>query len=145
MPRRSDARKCVLQMLYLTDQNPDVDIHWVRTNVEEQLSEDVLIDFAWKLFTGVREQCPSIDERITGVATNWRIDRMAPTDRNVIRLGVYELENIGTPIAVVLNECIELAREFGTEHSPSFVNGILDKLSGGQAAETARTDAKQLD
>jgi len=134
MPRRSDARKCVLQMLYVVDQNPDVDIHWVRSNVEERLSDDaILIDFAWTMYTGVREQCADIDKRITEVATNWRIDRMAPTDRNVIRMGMFEMETIGTPSAVVLNECIELAREFGTEHSPSFVNGILDKFTSKTA------------
>lgn len=140
MPRRSDARKCVLQMLYVADQNPDVDVHWVRDNIEEQLSDDVqLIDFAWSLFTGVREQRTSIDERITKVAANWRVDRMAPTDRNVIRLGVYEMEFIQTPAAVVLNECIELAREFGAENSPSFVNGILDKFA--ISSPTPSTDA----
>jgi transcription antitermination protein NusB len=134
MPRRSDARKCVLQMLYVVDQNPDVDIRWVRSNVEERLADDaVLIDFAWSMYTGVREQCADIDKRITEVATNWRIDRMAPTDRNVIRIGMFEMETIGTPAAVVLNECIELAREFGTEHSPSFVNGILDKFTSKTA------------
>lgn len=134
MPRRSDARKCVLQMLYVVDQNPDVDAHWVRENVEEQLSDDaLLIDFAWSLYTGVREQCADIDKRITEVATNWRIDRMAPTDRNVIRMGMFEMETIGTPAAIVLNECIELAKEFGTEHSQSFVNGILDKFTSETA------------
>ncbi len=121
-------------MLYVVDQNPDVDIHWVRSNVEERLSDDaILIDFAWTMYTGVREQCADIDKRITEVATNWRIDRMAPTDRNVIRMGMFEMETIGTPSAVVLNECIELAREFGTEHSPSFVNGILDKFTSKTA------------
>lgn len=134
MPRRSDARKCVLQMLFVVDQNSDVDAHWVRTNVEEQLSDDaILIDFAWSMYTGVREQCADIDKRITEVATNWRIDRMAPTDRNVLRMGLFEMETMGTPAAVVLNECIELAKEFGTEHSQSFVNGILDKFTSKTA------------
>jgi len=128
-------------MLYVADQNPEVDIHWVRENVEERLSEDVLIDFAWTLITGVREQQSVIDERIAAVAANWRVERMAPTDRNVIRMGVFEIETVGTPAAVVLNECVELAREFGDENSPSFVNGILDKLSGGQATQAAATDA----
>lgn len=129
MPRRADARKCVLQMLYLIDQNPDADIRRIRDTVEETLTDDTLVDFAWSLFIGVRERCADIDSRITAVAANWRLDRMAPTDRNVIRMGLFEIEYIGTPAAVVLNECIELARQFGAENSPAFVNGILDKLS----------------
>ncbi|MEZ6131406.1 MAG: transcription antitermination factor NusB [Planctomycetaceae bacterium] len=135
MPRRSDARKCVLQMLYLIDQNPDADIHRIRTSMESELKDDTLIDFAWAMFTGVRELRNEIDKRITAVATNWRIDRMAPTDRNVLRMGLFEIEFIQTPVPVVLNECIELAREFGAENSPSFVNGILDKLCGEQPAD----------
>ena len=135
MPRRTNARKCALQMLYLVDQNPDADTHWIRSSVEEQLSDDALIDFAWHLITGVREQQSRLDEQITEVAANWRIDRMAPTDRNLIRMGLFEITETGTPLPVVLNECIELAKEFGTENSPSFVNGILDRL--GQANQSA--------
>ncbi|MFY9254954.1 MAG: transcription antitermination factor NusB [Fuerstiella sp.] len=135
MPRRSDARKSVLQMLFLVDQNPDADLHWIRNSIEEQLDDEVLIDFAWSLFTGVRENREAIDERITAVSDHWKIERMAPTDRNVIRIGIFEIDRIGTPAAVVLNEAVELAREFGTEHSSSFVNGILDKLaSQGRSA-----------
>ena len=129
MPRRSDARRNVLQMLYLIDQNPDADLHRIRKSLDTELRQDELIDFAWALFTGVRERRDDLDEKIRSVAQNWRIDRMAPTDRNAIRMGLYEIQYIGTPSAVVLNEIIELAREFGTEHSPSFVNGILDKLN----------------
>ncbi|MEZ6124226.1 MAG: transcription antitermination factor NusB [Planctomycetaceae bacterium] len=133
MPRRSDARRCVLQMLYLIDQNPDADVHWIRANLEKELPDEPLMDFAWQLFTAVRERRSEIDGRITSVAKNWRIDRMAPTDRNVIRMGICEMEVVGTPAAVVLNECIEMAREFGTDNSPAFVNGILDRFSGSQA------------
>ncbi|MFN9977212.1 MAG: transcription antitermination factor NusB, partial [Phycisphaerae bacterium] len=58
------------------------------------------------------------------------------TDRNVLRLGLYEMLHVGTPAPVVLNEAIELAKEFGTEHSASFVNGILDKLIPDRAQKT---------
>lgn len=122
-------------MLYLVDQNPDADVHWIRRSVEEQLEDEALVDFAWRLFTGVREMRTPLDEKIAEVADNWRIERMAPTDRNVIRMGLYEITEIGTPAPVVLNECIELAREFGTENSSSFVNGILDRLCGADQAQ----------
>ncbi|MCA9049222.1 MAG: transcription antitermination factor NusB [Planctomycetaceae bacterium] len=128
MPRRSDARRCVLQMLYLIDQNPDADVRRIQQSLQNELKTDELTDFAWSVFTGVREKRDELDERIRSVAHNWRIDRMPPTDRNAIRMGLFEMDYIQTPPAVVLNEIIELAREFGTENSPAFVNGILDSL-----------------
>lgn len=97
--------------------------------MQEELGEDTLFGFAWSLFTGIRENQEAIDERITAVASNWRVDRMAPTDRNVIRMGIFEIEQLETPAAVVINESVELAKEFGTGNSSSFVNGILDKLA----------------
>ena len=129
MAGRSDARRSVLQMLYLTDQNPDADVHWIRQSISEELDNEELTEFAWQLFTGVREQRDTLDSQISEVADNWRIERMAPTDRNVLRLGCYELQSVGTPTPVVLNESIELAREFGSENSGSFVNGILDRIA----------------
>lgn len=137
MAGRKEARHSVLQMLYLVDQNPDADVHWIRTSMEEQLGEDDVFGFAWTLFAGIREQLSTIDERIAAAASNWRIDRMAPTDRNVLRLGLFEMETVKTPAPVVINECIELAREFGSENSPSFVNGILDKLVPQANGETS--------
>ncbi|MCA9085837.1 MAG: transcription antitermination factor NusB [Planctomycetaceae bacterium] len=129
MPRRSDARRVVLQMLYLIDQNPDADVRRVRESIEEELKRDDLVDFAWAVFLGVRDRREDLDQRIRKAAHNWRIERMAPTDRNIIRMGIYEIEFVQTPAPVVLNEMIELAREFGTENSPAFVNGILDRLN----------------
>ena len=129
MADRNEARRSVLQMLYLVDQNPDADVHWIRTSMEEQLGEDDIFGFGWSLFAGIREQQTDLDEQISAAASNWKIERMAPTDRNVLRLGVFEMQKIGTPAPVVINECIELAREFGSENSPGFVNGVLDKLT----------------
>jgi N utilization substance protein B len=134
MPRRSDARKCALQMLYLLDQNSDADLQTVRATVELDLGNEELIEFAWRLITGVRESQDELDRQITNVAQNWRIDRMAPTDRNTIRAGLFEMQQLGTPAAVALNEAIELARAFGTENSAAFVNGILDKLKPEQTS-----------
>lgn len=139
MAGRSDARRAVLQMLYLIDQNPEAEIHWIRENLEQELKDDQLLDFAWSLFIGVREHRSELDQQISDVASNWRVDRMAPTDRNVLRLGCFELHSIGTPVAVALNECIELAREFGAEGSASFVNGILDKLADGLPSASEAT------
>lgn len=140
MAGRSDARRHVVQMLFLIDQNPDADIHRIQAALREDLKDAALFDFAWTLFTGVREQRKSLDELIGQTASNWRLERMATTDRNVLRLGLYEMRHFGTPAPVVLNESIDIAREFGTENSAGFVNGILDKLMPKQEAKVDGTE-----
>jgi N utilization substance protein B len=128
MARRSKAREVAVQMLYQVDLNPSVDIQTVRHMVDEALDDEELREFAWRLFVGVMEVRPLLDERIQGVAENWSLKRMAPTDRNVLRLGAFELISTNTPHRVVLDEAIELARVFGSAQSAQFVNGVLDKL-----------------
>lgn len=128
MAGRSEARRFVLQMLYLVDQNPEADLDRVQTELRKEFTDPALREFSWALITGVVAAREELDELIRKTATNWRLERMAPTDRNVLRLGIYEMTKYGTPAAVVIDESIEIAREFGTEHSGSFVNGILDKL-----------------
>lgn len=128
MARRSKAREVAVQMLYQIDLNPEVDPRSVRAMMDEALEDPDLREFAWRLFIGVREARPMLDAKIQSVAANWSLKRMAPTDRNVMRLGLYELLNTDTPHRVVLDEAIELARVFGSSQSAQFVNGILDKL-----------------
>jgi N utilization substance protein B len=69
-----------------------------------------------------------LDALLAGIADNWSLERMAATDRNVLRLGAYEILYGGTPPRVAINEAVELAKRFGTANSAPFVNGILDKL-----------------
>lgn len=135
MSRRSKAREVAVQMLYQIDLNPEADLRSLRSMLIEELLPDkeqrdqsALREFAWRLFVGVREHRPMLDAKIQSVAANWSLKRMAPTDRNVLRLGLYELMNTETPHRVVLDEAIELARVFGSSQSAHFVNGILDKL-----------------
>lgn len=128
MATRRKAREVTLQMLYQVDVNPDVGADVLREMIVEQLGRGDVTDFCWKLFTGVMETRPQLDTRIESVADNWTLKRMAPTDRNVLRLGVFEMLYTETPLRVVIDEAIELARRFGAEQSPQFVNGILDRL-----------------
>ena len=92
--------------------------------------------FAKELVVSVSQNQTSLDELIAGHARNWRVSRMAAVDRNVLRLAAFELVHTETPIGVVLDEAVELARRFGSEKSPAFVNGILNAL-----AHAVRTDA----
>lgn len=128
MARRSKSREVALQMLYQVDLNPDVETHTVEQMLRERLKDDELRTFAWSLFSGVMEFRPMLDERIESVAANWKLFRMAATDRNCLRLGAFELLQTSTPPRVVIDEALELAKKFGSDQSASFVNGILDKL-----------------
>lgn len=87
-------------------------------------------EFAIGLFKAVAESIEQIDEIIVLVSDNWRLERMSRVDRNILRMGTHELTtDEGTPPLVVINEAVELAKRFGTEESPSFVNGILDRIA----------------
>lgn len=128
MARRSKAREVALQMLYQRDLNPDVDAKSVRAMINEQLPDETSRNFCWSLFVGVMEWRNHLDSRIQEFAQNWTVARMPPTDRNILRLGSYELLFTETPPRVVIDEAVELAKRYGTAQSSQFVNGILDKL-----------------
>ena len=91
--------------------------------------------FAWELVAGVEARRDALDRCIAEHARNWRVDRMAAVDRNVLRLAAYELLHTETPRSVVLNEAVELARDFGADRSPAFVNGVLDAIADGSQYE----------
>ncbi len=139
MARRSRARETALQLLYRQDLNPASDLESAGEFIEERLAEPDLRDFCWKLFTGALEWRNVIDARIEAVAANWSLRRMAPTDRNVLRLGAFELLYTDTPNRVVIDESLELAKKFGNAQSSQFVNGILDQLMPDAGDETPNT------
>lgn len=91
--------------------------------------------FAWELVSEVCARIGRLDEQIAARARNWRISRMAAVDRNILRLGAYELAHTSTPAPVVMDEAVELARRYGSDASPGFVNGILDALASDLRSE----------
>jgi N utilization substance protein B len=125
-----------LQMLYQQDLNPDMPADIVRELIVERLRDESLSRFAWQLFGGVMESRAALDAKIEEIAANWSLKRMAPTDRNVLRLAAFELQYTDTPPRVVIDEALELAKRYGTAQSSQFVNGILDRLipGGGRKA-----------
>jgi N utilization substance protein B len=129
MARRSRAREVALQLLYQHDLNPDVARPVLERFVRDRLRDPDLDPFCLGLYDGVVGHVKEIDERLSAAAQNWRLPRMAAVDRNVLRLGAYELFfTPETPVSVTLNEAIELARRYGAAGSPAFVNGVLDRL-----------------
>lgn len=89
----------------------------------------VAMEFARMLVAGVAARVADLDELVGQHARNWRVERMAAVDRNVLRLAAFELRETETPVAVVIDEAVDLARRFGSDTSPSFVNGVLDAIA----------------
>ena len=131
MTRRTRGREIALQVLYQLEQNPGIDPEEVRRFIERRLREPRLQEFAEELIAGVQAHQPQIDRLIAGAAENWRLDRMAAIDRNILRLGAFEMLFCpDVPTKVAINEALELAKRYSTAQSSRFVNGILDRLQG---------------
>jgi N utilization substance protein B len=129
MTRRSRAREVALQLLFQRDLNKRMDRTALERFVHDRLREETLISFCINLYDGVLTYQSEIDRRLSEAAENWRLVRMAAVDRNVLRLGAYELLYMPeTPANVALDEAISLARRYGSADSPAFVNGVLDRL-----------------
>jgi transcription antitermination protein NusB len=132
MAKRSKAREVALQVLYEDDLNPGAAPVDRAEFLRARLQDDAdLIGFAESLIDGVRRNRPELDGLLVRTAENWSLERMATTDRNVLRLGAYEILFTQTPAAVAINEAVELAKRFGAAQSAPFVNGILDKFIEG--------------
>ena len=139
MGKRTKARECAFQMLYQWDVGGGslervVDSFWrVRTTTDETRAR------AETLLRGAQALTPEADELIAELATNWRFERIAAIDRNILRLGVYELmREPQTPAPVVIDEAVELAKRFGDADSAGFVNGVLDAVRRRLAAGPER-------
>jgi N utilization substance protein B len=119
----------VLQVLFEDDLNPDRKTIQADDFMRNRLNQDQeLLDFARRLLAGVRKNRGEIDELLTKTADNWSLERMAVIDRNILRLGGFEMLYGDTPERVAINEAVELAKRFGAKQSPHFVNGILDRF-----------------
>ncbi len=133
MSRRSRAREVALQSLYQLDlageTAPGADrLASLHRFHRGRLKSGPLVAFADSLVEGVLAQREPLDAAIDSRSDNWRLSRMAATDRTVLRIAAFELAHTDTPPAVVADEAIELARRYGGEHSPRFVAGILGRL-----------------
>ena len=85
-------------------------------------------EFMEELAKGASEMAPDIDHRIAAKSAHWKLERMPIVDRNILRLGIYEMSRQDTPAAVVIDEALELARQFSGEESVAFINGVLDAV-----------------
>jgi N utilization substance protein B len=138
MTRRSRAREVALQLLFQDDLNPRNNPASGDEFIRRRLRPPELVELAQALVGGVRTRRAELDGLIEQTAANWSLERMAVTDRNVLRLGAFEILHSQTPGRVAINEAVELAKRYGTAHSAQFVNGILDRLLHDMGAKEER-------
>ena len=129
MGSRTKSRELALQMLFQWEVGEHPPAYVVQTFMHgRNLAPDVAI-FARSLFEGTVSEVSALDRTIAEHAKNWRTERMAAIDRNILRMALYEmLHHPETPGTVVINEALELARRFASEDSVEFVNGVLDAI-----------------
>ena len=130
---RHPARRVALQTLFEIDFNrADPKETWQRGAFRTGLTENAA-DFAWQLVEGVLEHRRELDEEISALAPEFPLSQMAAIDRNVLRIALYELRVLGdAPAAAIIDEAVELAKLFGSEAAPKFVNGVLATAVGGR-------------
>lgn len=164
MATRRQAREWAVQILFQLDLNPVApdklqsvfDEFWanqLRLQLEtadetpdaetfsgtwrDRVASPKIRQFAERIVEGVREHLEQIDAPLVKYATNWDLHRMGGIERNVLRMGVYELlfRARDVPVAVVINEAVDVCKFFGTRESARFVNGILDRIARERPAE----------
>jgi N utilization substance protein B len=127
---RREGRELALQLLYALDLNPIKIQETLQLSRENSRSAEHVRIFAEELAAGVMANLVEIDKLIAETSKNWAISRMAKVDLNILRLAVFEINfRIDIPLNVTINEAIEVAKKFGTEDSPAFINGILDEIA----------------
>jgi transcription antitermination protein NusB len=128
---RSRAREVALQVLFEDDLNPGRNPAEGDGFVRNRIQIPEVIEFARYLISGVRRNREELDAILARTADNWSLARMAVTDRNVLRLGAFEILYTDMPERVAINEAVVLAKRYGAKQSAHFVNGVLDKLIAG--------------
>ena len=130
MGARTSGREAALQMLFAIEAS-SADVERAIADYWRELpGEAEGRPYADEVARGVRAQVEPLDARIKAASKNWRLERMTRVDRNLLRIGTWELTHKpDVPRAVVIDEAVELAKRYGTEESGAFVNGVLDRVA----------------
>ncbi len=139
MPARHRSRQRALQVMFLWDvrrqpiEEAVNSFYQTLSSEEDDPQPSPPDEFMEALVRGASEASTEIDERIASKSEHWRLERMPVVDRNILRLAIYEMTQVGTPAPVVIDEALELARQFSGDESVSFINGVLDAVYRGSA------------
>jgi len=141
MTLRRKSREFALQMLFEWDMTRQEPRHVEKNFWKSAPAAASTRQFANELFEGAVARANSADELVGKLSENWRLDRLAAIDRNILRLAIYEFQAATAPSKVVIDEALELAKKFSSEEAPAFLNGILDAALKNLAPRT-RTAGK---
>ena len=129
MGKRRSSRELTLKFLYQSEMNKENIEEQIKIFIERNSSHGEVEVFMESLVKSIYKEIEEIDKIIQECSDNWILDRMTVIDRNILRMGTCELLfDFSTPPKVVINEAIDIAKKYGNENSPEFINGILDKV-----------------
>jgi N utilization substance protein B len=133
MKSRTRARSLALQVLYEVDLTDHLPAETLKFRLEEEPLKDELAEFSRQIVFGVYPLIQELDRIIGKYAPEWPFDQVAAIDRNILRIACWEFTvQEGTPVKVAINEAVELAKSFGSDSAPRFVNGVLGSLAEHQ-------------
>jgi N utilization substance protein B len=132
------AREAVVQTLYALEQGNNDAVKQFDELLKEKKIKGPKAEFAKKLLNGILEHLDEIDKIIKDHLIDWSFDRLDKVDKQILRLGVYELKYTDTPFQIVIDEAVKIAKNFSEDKAKSFINGILDRV-----AKEIREDAKK--
>lgn len=128
MLKKRKTRELAMQVLYLWDSHAQRDADQATAVLHSGTEDPALRQSALEMAGGAWDQLEMIDKWVERLAPQWPTRRQPAVDRSLLRLAIWELTNSDTPPKVVIDEAIELAKEFSTEQSPAFINGVLDAV-----------------
>lgn len=142
MSKRRKLREQIVKMLYQWELGKSTPEEVFQFYLAQGKPDSVAAEFVKSIFFGVCENCESLDEKIKKVAQNWKINRIALIDKNVLRMAIYEMVHCDDiPEVVSINEAVDIAKKYSTEDSGKFVNGLLDKIKNELVEKRAKKDA----
>ncbi|MEY2737975.1 MAG: hypothetical protein RL683_1093 [Actinomycetota bacterium] len=137
MSARTKARKRALDAIFAADirkESPEELLEVTHEQVADRQNQDEIFTYAKDLVVGVVENHEEIDDLIETYSEGWSLERMPNVDRAILRIAIWEILHSDTPSGVVVNEAVELAKEYSTEESGGFINGLLSRVAGTRKA-----------
>jgi N utilization substance protein B len=137
MSSRSKARKRAIDAIYAADlrkESPETLLAATALQTMDRQNQDAIFSYAREIVAGVIEHHSEIDNLLETYSEGWSIERMPNVDRAILRVGIWEILYTDTPNGVVVNEAVDVAKEYSTEESGGFINGLLSRVAGTQRA-----------
>lgn len=129
MTKRRDIRRLAMQVLYQIDMSSETDRDAIYASVDDDFDSEAVRQAAVELALQAWGTKADADALVADLAPDWPTHRQPPVDRAILRLSYHEMVTGRTPVKVAINEAVELAKRFGSEDSPAFINGVLDKIA----------------